>query len=104
MATPSSIQELLQAGYSFVRGVETNRAISALTLDHLIQQQIDAIQGGDSRTLLNASGNSIDVRMSKLSMLDAIEKGIDNVVQAVGDAGDDPTKLEALGLNPEKVG
>jgi hypothetical protein len=104
MATPSSIQELLQASYSFVRGVEANRATAALTLDHLIQQQIDAIQGGASRALLGASGNTIDVRMSKLSMLDTISQGIDRVVQAVSDAGSDPTKLEALGLNPEKVG
>ena len=32
-------------------------------------------------------------------MLDAIEKGIDQVVQAVAAAGDDPAKLNDLGLD-----
>lgn len=94
-----SIQELLQNAYSFVRGAEANKAVAALTLDHLIQQQIDVIQGGDSQVLLNSAGDSTGLRASKLAMLDAIEKGIDQVVQAVAAAGDDPAKLNDLGLD-----
>ncbi len=104
MAVVSSIEEILQASYSFIRGVEANKSISALTLDHLIQQQIDAIQGGDTRTLLTADGSSAGVRVSKLSQLDSIQAGIDQLVQAVTAAGDDPVKLAALGLDPEKSG
>lgn len=104
MAVATSIEELLQSAYSFVRGVEANKAISALTLDHIIQQQIDAIQGGDSHSMLSASGDTIGARTSKLAMLDSVQSGIDAVVQAVSSAGDDPTKLADLGLDSEKSG
>jgi len=94
----SSIQDLVHTAYSFVRGQEANRSIAALTLDHLIQQQIDGIKGGDTRALLGAAGDVVGMRPSKLSILDSIEKSIDQVVQAVESAGDDPSKLDALGL------
>lgn len=100
----TSIEELLGAAYSYIRGVEANKAISALTLDHLIQQQIDAIKGGDSRALLDSTGSSVGTRASKLDVLTSIQKSIDQLVQAVSAAGNDPTKLSDLGLDPEKSG
>ena len=92
-----AIENLVQAAYSFIRGVESNRSVSSLTLDHLLQQHIDAIRGGDTRVLLDARGTG-HARSSKLAQLDSIQAGIDQVVQAVKDAGTDSTKLQELGL------
>lgn len=77
-----SVQERLHTAFSFVRGQETNRSISSLTLDHLLQERIDAIEGGESRNLLDAAGATTSKRPSKLAQLDDMEKAIDDVVKA----------------------
>lgn len=94
----TSIQEILHAAYSFVRSTELNKSISSITLDHLIQDHIEAIQGGESRGLLDATGKRTNLRPTKLDRLDRLEQDIDSVVKAVEEAGDDPQKLTALGL------
>jgi hypothetical protein len=95
----SSVEEILHAAYSFVRAREANRAISALTLDHMIQEQIDGIQGGDSRYLLSEGVQEvIGLRIPKLDALEQIGKDIEQLVAAVEEAGDDPGKLENLGF------
>jgi hypothetical protein len=85
VTTNDSQEELLHSAYSYVRGVETNKAIAAMTLDHLLQESIDAIKGGESRTLLGADGKPAtpsSKRPSRLAVLDSIEKGIDALVKA----------------------
>jgi hypothetical protein len=94
-----SIEAMLHSAYSFVRAREANRAISPLTLDHMIQEQIDAIQGGDSRYLLSEGTQEvIGWRVPKLDALTQIEKDMDQLVAAVEAAGDDQAKLEDLGI------
>ncbi len=85
VTTNESQEEILHSAYSYVRSVETNRAIAQLTLDHLLQERIDAIKGGDSRTLLGADGKpsaSLTKRVSRLAVLDSIEAGINALVTA----------------------
>lgn len=94
----SGIEEIIHSAYAFVRGAETNKAISSLTLDHLLQQQIDAIRGKGARLLLDAAGVKSGTRPGKLETLDKIQADIDNVVSKIQEAGDDPAKLQALGL------
>lgn len=79
-----AIRELLHSAYSFVRGVESNRAIANVTLDHMLQEQIDAIRGSGSRDVVgvDASGKSIP-RPSKLAQLDEVATGIDAAVKAL---------------------
>lgn len=99
----SSIEELVQSAYSFIRSQESNKSIAALTLDHLLQRHIDTIQGGSTRVLLDATGRVAGVRISRLDQLQAIEDGINQVVKALEQAGDDPAKLDALGMLPIQV-
>lgn len=96
----ASLQELLHSAYSAVRADETNKSLSPITIDHLIQERIDAIQGGDSRLLLSSDGTSLNSnRISKLAVLDNIDAAVDAIVSAVKAAGDDPAKLRKLGLS-----
>ncbi len=97
----SAIEEVLHSAYSFIRGVEANKSVASLTLDHLIQQQIDAIKGGGSRVLLDAAGQRSMSRRSKLDLLNGIETDIDRIVKAVEDAGEDEEKLYQLGLQAQ---
>jgi hypothetical protein len=80
---PSGVEELLHNAYSFVRGVESNRAIATLTLDHLIQEHIDSIEGGEGRNLLDAAGKAVDSRLTKLERIDAVERDIAEAVKAI---------------------
>lgn len=62
-------REMLHAAYAAVRGAAMNRAVSSITLDHLLQEQIDSIRGSKKR-------------VSKLAVLDTIEKNINNVINS----------------------
>lgn len=96
----TDLQDILHSAYSAIRGAETNKALAPLTLDHLLQELIDSIQGGASRNLLSASGSSTNTsRVSKLDALDTIEKSINDVVAQVENAGNDEAKLQKLGLS-----
>lgn len=94
---------VLHSAYAAVRGSEKSRALSTVTLDHLLQEQIDLIKGGETNVLLGASGSMIGSRLSKLDRLDNIEKQVNDVVAAVEAAGNDPAKLEAIGLSSQVV-
>lgn len=85
VTTNDSQEEILHAAYSYVRGVETNKAIAVVSLDHLLNDAIEAIEGGTGRDLLGADGKAssrTSTRPSRLSVLDAIEKNIDALVKA----------------------
>lgn len=82
MANKRSIQELLHSAYTAVRASETTKSIAALTLDHLLEEQIASIRGGTPLNLLDSAGRPVGVRVSKLAMLTSIELDIDAVVGA----------------------
>lgn len=89
----------LHSAYSFIRSVEVNKATAAITLDHLIQEQIDSYKASATRPLLDAKGDSVGTRPSKLDALDALEKEVTAIVAAVKKAGSDAQKLRAIGVN-----
>lgn len=82
MANKRSVQELLHSAYSAVRASETTKSIAALTLDHLIEEQIASIRGGTPLNILDSAGKPVSVRVSKLAALTTIELDIDAVVKA----------------------
>lgn len=94
----SDLRSILHSAYAFVRSVESNKAASALTLDHMIQEQIDTLKKGETRGILDARGGVLEKRASKWDQLDSLEKSLDAAVQAMQDAGDDPEKLKQLGI------
>lgn len=89
----------LHAAYTFVRSVEVNKASSSITLDHLIQEQIDSYKAASTRAILDAKGKSVGSKPSKLDDLDSLEKEVTTIVAAAKKAGSDAQKLRAIGIN-----
>jgi len=98
MSSDQTLRKVLHSAYTFVRSVEVNKASSALTLDHLIQEQIDTVKQSSTRDILDAAGKDIGKRTSKLDDLDTLQKDIEAVVKAVKKAGKDAGKLRELGI------
>lgn len=98
MAT-NNLRGGLHSAYTFIRSVEVNKATASLTLDHLIQEQIDSYKASTTRPILDAKGSSVGTRSSKLDALDALEKEVIAIVAAVKKAGSDAQKLRAIGIN-----
>lgn len=94
-----NLRKTLHSAYTFIRSVEVNKATAAFTLDHLIQEQIDSYKQGSTRPIVDAQGNSVGSRTSKLDDLDSLKNDVAAVVQAVKDAGSDAQKLRAIGVN-----
>lgn len=98
MSSDQTLRKVLHSAYTFVRSVEVNKASSALTLDHLIKEQIDTIKKSSTRAILDAKGQSIGKRTAKLDDLDTLQQQVEAVVKAVKAAGKDASKLRALGI------
>jgi hypothetical protein len=71
---------ILHSAYSFVRSREMNKAVASLTLDHLIQEHIESIQGGDTRAMVDSKGQRNNLRPTKLQELDKLENDITDFV------------------------
>lgn len=95
---PLQFRKTLHSVYSFVRSVEVNRAIANLTLDHLIQAQMERIKGGATRNILDSKGESLGSKIPQIEVLTVLEQDINAAVAAVDKAGNDPQKLEELGI------
>lgn len=94
----SDLRSTLHSAYAFIRSVEVNKATAALTLDHLLQEQIQRLKASTTRAVLDSKGENHGNRISYLDTLDALSQDIQNVVQAVNNAGSDAEKLTALGI------
>ena len=97
-----SIADMLHAAYSAIRGVEQNRSMAPITLDHLLKEHIESIKGGSSRFVVLASTGTRDqasTKISKLEQLASIQRSVNKVVDAVSKAGSDKAKLRELGLD-----
>lgn len=92
------IRSVLHSAYTFVRSIEENKSIASLTLDHLIQAQIDSLQKGSTTTINDGQGQSVGSRPSRFDQLDALLTSVNNAIQVINQAGDDPAKLDALGI------
>lgn len=101
---PANFRQILHSGYTLIRSIETNKAISSLTLDHLIQGHIDSLKADSVRASQNVSdsGKSLGNRISKWDRVDEIEKLFTKAVEALKDAGDNDAKLAALGIENVK--
>lgn len=98
MSADQTLRKVLHSAYTFIRSVEVNKASASLTLDHLIQEQIDAYKQSSKRAIIDAKGEDVGNRTSKLDDLDTLQQEVDAVVKSVKDAGSDGEKLRALGV------
>ncbi len=98
MSSNNTLRKVLHSAYTFVRGVEVNKAIASLTLDHLIQEQIDSYKQSSERTIIDARGENVGSRISKLDSLDELEQELDSVVKSIQKAGTDAEKLREIGI------
>lgn len=97
-AAPRSLRSVLYSAFSFVRSIESNQATTALTLDHLIGQQIQSLKSGVTRPLLDGRGEVVGHRISRWDAIDKLEKDLLDAIEAVQNAGDDPELLAMLGI------
>ena len=58
--------------HSFIRGQEVNRTLAGFTLDHYIEEAKRRIMG-TGRAIRSASGETIDLRPTKLESLNSLE-------------------------------
>lgn len=98
----SDSRRILHSAYSFIRSVESNKAISSLTLDHVLQEHITSLKKGEMRGILDGSGKSLGSRSSRFDQIEELERDLDKLVRAVKGAGDDRQKLADLGLTDDK--
>lgn len=95
----SDLRQTLHSAFTFVRSIETNKATASLTMDHLVQEQINSLKKGETRSISDARGENLGNRLSRWDQLDALEKRIAQAVQAIKAAGNDPDKLASLGID-----
>lgn len=103
----TDLRSSIQAAYTLIRSIESNKSASALTLDHVIQEQITLLQKGTTQPIIDSRGESQGTRTSRFDQMVELQSNLDSAVQAIQDAGDDQDKLEALGIfeaNKDTVG
>ena len=94
-----AFRKVLHQAYTAVRSFENSKSISTLTLDHMIQAQINRLKKGVTTSIVDAQGASIGDRPSRWDQLDTLENDINSMVDALEKAGDDRAKLSALGID-----
>jgi hypothetical protein len=94
----SDVLSTLHSAYSFIRGIESNQAINALTLDHLIQAQIDLLKKGSARKIVDSQGRDDGTRVSRWDQIDALATSMQKVIDSISEAGTDTQALANLGL------
>lgn len=101
MSGTIDLRQAIHAAYAYVHSAETNKGLSGLTLDHLLNEHILSLKGSATRQVVDISGNQIGKTASRLDRLQAMKDALDSVVSAIEQAGSDPEKLEALGLTDD---
>ena len=92
-------RKILHSAYAFIRSIESNKAAAAITLDHLIGEQIALLKKSETREVLDGKGESIGKRVSRWDSIDALEQEMTQLVKSIKEAGDDQAKLALLGLS-----
>jgi hypothetical protein len=96
----SDLANVLADAMTYILSEEENVSVSAITLDSLLQDYLNSIQSGQTTSVVDAEGNTLYNRPSRYDQLTALQNSINNAVTAIQNAGNDPAKLAALGLNP----
>ena len=94
----NDLRQTLYSAYAFVRSMESNAAVAGLTLDHLINQQILALNQNSTTPILDSKGTSMGDRVSRYDQLTKLGTDIQNVVNQIKAAGNDRAKLAAIGI------
>lgn len=102
---PDSFRKVLHSAYTLVRSVEANKALSTVTLDHLIQEQITLLDKDATRPLMDGKGGVIsDVkgqplkRRSRRNQLVDLQASVASAIEQIKAASGDEAKMNALGL------
>jgi hypothetical protein len=101
---PENFRQILHSGYSALRGLEVSKALSGVTLNHVIKGHIDSLKRDSLRAsfLVDDRGESLGDRISQWDRIDEIEKMFKDAVKALEAAGDSTESLNALGITSTK--
>jgi hypothetical protein len=86
---------VLHSAFTFVRSVEANRATAAITLDHVIEQQVKRMKRFEKRTIVDSSGKSYGDRVSYYDRLTLLAADLNDVISEIEKA---KTEEELVGI------
>lgn len=95
------LRTVLHSAFSAVRSGEVNKSTAALTLDHLILEQIKFLKKGETRSIVDGKGESVGSRISRYDQLDNLLSEVQSMVAAIKAAGTDEQKLTEAGIYTE---
>lgn len=93
-----NLRQTLHSAFAYVRSYEANQATAAITIDQLLDEQIQFLKPDAERTIVDAAGNSMGTRYSRYDRLQDLKNGLDAVVKAVSEAKQDEAVLQSLGI------
>ncbi len=73
------VRKVIADTYTFVRSQEYNRTISSYTFDHYLEFAKQAIKG-KGREIRSASGQTLDIRPTKLEALESLQASFKSVL------------------------
>lgn len=73
---------ILHSAFAFVRSVEANKASAAVTLDHVLGQQVKFLKAGQTRPIVDATGASVGNRLSRYDELTNLQTQVDDLVNS----------------------
>jgi hypothetical protein len=93
-----NLRQLLHSAFVYVRSYEANQSTAAITLDQLLDEQIQFLKPAAKRTIVDASGKDVGSRISRYDRLTGLKDGMKAVVDAVKAAKQDEEVLKNLGI------
>lgn len=80
------VLRIIHSAYSFVRGIESRTALAPLSLDHVIQEHLDRIQGSSSlqsQVAIRSATSSRPKRLTKQEALLSLQSELSMAVKAI---------------------
>lgn len=92
------LRTVLSDSYSYVRSTEANQSASAVTLDHILSEQINFLKKDATRDMVDGQGSAVGKRPSRWDRIDSLEKMLKATLDVISSAGDDKAKLVSIGI------
>lgn len=81
-ASERDARTILHSAFAFVQSVEANKASAAVTLDHVIAQQVKFLKSGEARPIVDSTGASTGDRTSRYDELKQLQSQVTELVTA----------------------
>lgn len=93
-----SLRTILHSAFAYVRSQEANESTAAITLDHVIGDQIKLLKKDAKRIITDPSGDSMGERISRYDRLTALEDDLTKTIDAIKGTNGEVDDLLDLGV------